>query len=94
MKTFEQVLTKTDYEVLKKLAATPEFERFREIIEEYQQQRAYNLMAGVSSENGTEYDELDRCRGGFQLWIRAMGIVDNAVENLKELEKEHDTKAD
>lgn len=82
-------LDRGDYEVLAKLAANPEFTRWREIVEAFQVQRAHVFLKGMELPPDVK-DSQSYLRGGYDLWLKALRIVDSADQMLEELPKEHD----
>lgn len=70
-------LTRADDEMMSKLAGTPEFIRFREIIEDFQVLRAKNFLQRTNVPEDIEHP-VDWFKGGYDLWRKALAIVDNA----------------
>lgn len=73
--TKELTVTPEERTALKKLATLKEFQALKNIIESFQQKRAYNLIAGEYGEK-----ELQDYRGGFKLWAKVVDLVENAAE--------------
>lgn len=95
-------LTESDYKYLMKLQGNRAFERFREIMEDFQMRRAYNLISGhvegKENEKVLRSNELLKYSGAFDIWRDGFALVDRAGESLKalkeeELRKKDDTKS-
>lgn len=80
----ELVLTPEERGALKKLAISPDFATLKNIIETFQQMRAYHLISGI-----VPADSLADYKGGFKLWAKVVDLVENAadVEALIALEE-------
>ena len=102
--TFEEYkgreLTESDYKHLMKLQGNRAFERFREIMEDFQLRRAYNLISSHISSDGMEHErelrsnELLKYCGAFDIWRDGFSLVDKAGESLKALKEEELNKKD
>ena len=80
----EQQLDKADYSVLADLAENKDFIRWREIVETFQLKRALNLISGATLPDGV--DILSYYRGGHDMYVKMMRIVDSANDILSEYE--------
>ena len=85
-----QELSTGEYAALKRLSSNQDFQTFRRIIEDYQQQRAFNLIAGTEKKDKSATAELEDNRGGYRLWKKAMSYVDNSQEYLEILTQQKD----
>ena len=93
-------LTESDYKHLMKLQNNRAFERFREIMEDFQMRRAYNLISGHVSSDGMEHEKVLRSNellkycGAFDIWRDGFALVDKAGESLRVLKEEELAKKD
>ena len=93
-------LTESDYKHLMKLQGNRAFERFREIMEDFQMKRAYNLIASHISPDKEQHErrlrsnKLLKYSGAFELWRDGFALVDKAGESLKALKEEELAKKD
>ena len=92
-------LTESDYKHLMKLQGNRAFERFREIMEDFQMRRAYNLISGHITEKKEHEkvlrsNELLKYCGAFDIWRDGFALVDKAGESLKVLKEEELAKKD
>ena len=87
-------LTESDYKHLMKLQGNRAFERFREIMEDFQMRRAYNLIASHISPDREQHEKklrsnkLLKYSGAFEIWRDGFTLVDKASESLKVLKEE------
>lgn len=97
--TFKEYLDKRQlnegqYKALIELGEDKNFQVFREIMEDFQMKRAYNLISGhitggMEHEKKLRNNELLKYAGGFQLWRKGFTLVDTASELLKVLKEEN-----
>ncbi len=93
-------LTESDYKYLMKLQGNRAFERFREIMEDFQMRRAYNLISGHINPDSIEHErvlrsnELLKYSGAFDIWRDGFSLIDKAGESLKALKEEELRKKD
>jgi len=91
----ERQLTASDYKAFRNLASDKNFQRFREIVEDFQVQRAFNLISGhvhhenIVHEKKLRRNELLKYSGAFDLWKKVLDLVDNSADLLGQLEEEN-----
>lgn len=74
----------SDYVVFKKLKYDPNFIHWRNIVERFQQQRAYNFISGEFWPPDIK-DPREYMRGGFELFIRIMRLIDESDKQHEQI---------
>ena len=74
--------TNSDYEIFRKLGNMDEFKHWRLFVEDFEKQRAYNFISGMKFPDDIK-DPREYMRGGHDLFVKIMRVIDSADEMLK-----------
>ena len=75
-----------EYSAFLRLGTDPDFLIWKRAVERFQVRRALNLISGSDTPQDIK-NPLDYYRGGHDLWIKALRVVENADGMLRELER-------
>jgi hypothetical protein len=81
-------LEASDYKAFAKLAANSDFQHWREVVENFQLKRAFNFLAGTDLPKDIP-DAQSYYRGGYDMYVKIMRIIDTAPEALHSITQTH-----
>jgi len=82
--TSEILVDEADYAMFRKLKYDPNFIHWRTIVERFQQQRAYNFIAGVFWPEDIK-DPREFMRGGYELFTKIMRLIEESDKQNEQI---------